>query len=221
MRINENVLLAGNRVVLVPYTRAHVPRYHVCVFRYHVWMQSPELQTLTASEPLSLQQEYDMQTSWSQDEDKLTFILLSSELWSDPSVPEEQCMMGDANLFVTDPTDTSKAELEVMIAEPQFRGRGIGTEVVFILMSYAVSKLGIMRFQVKIGLGNLISINMFKKLRFTEVSTCRVFNEVTMELEVDPSVRTWILDQTSKVQERDYGSERAARTKTEAGLKQD
>lgn len=43
---------------------------HPLVFpRYHEWMKSPELQQLTASEPLSLQQEYDMQKSWREDDD--------------------------------------------------------------------------------------------------------------------------------------------------------
>lgn len=29
---------------------------------------------------------------------------------------EEQCMVGDVNIFLTDPTDPSLAELEIMIA---------------------------------------------------------------------------------------------------------
>lgn len=32
-------------------------------------MKSPELQQLTASEPLTLEQEYDMQRSWREDSD--------------------------------------------------------------------------------------------------------------------------------------------------------
>lgn len=45
-----------------------------------------------------------------------TFIILDKQRWADASVEEEQCMVGDVNIFLTDPSDPSLAELEVMIA---------------------------------------------------------------------------------------------------------
>ncbi|XP_075118013.1 alpha/beta-tubulin-N-acetyltransferase 9 isoform X3 [Leptodactylus fuscus] len=63
MRVNEDTVLRGHKVLLVPYEPHHVPRYHE-------WMKSEELQKLTASEPLTLEQEYEMQRSWREDGDK-------------------------------------------------------------------------------------------------------------------------------------------------------
>jgi hypothetical protein len=40
-------------------------------------MQSAELLEQTASEPLSIEEEYEMQRKWREDEDKCTFILLA------------------------------------------------------------------------------------------------------------------------------------------------
>lgn len=41
-------------------------------YRYHEWMKSEELQKLTASEPLSLEEEYQMQLSWRQDNNSMS-----------------------------------------------------------------------------------------------------------------------------------------------------
>ncbi|KAM9831769.1 alpha/beta-tubulin-N-acetyltransferase 9 [Neosynchiropus ocellatus] len=197
MKINENTLLEGHQVLLVPYNAEHVPRYHE-------WMKSPELQQLTASEPLTLEQEYDMQKSWREDDDKCTFIILDKQRWTDPGVDKEQCMIGDVNIFLTDPADTSLAELEVMVAESSFRGKGIGKEVTQMMMHYGVAKLGIKKFEVKIGLDNKASIALFKKLNFRQVSLCKVFKEVTLELTVSDSVQTMLLNNMSYMKERDY-----------------
>ncbi|KAI5293156.1 hypothetical protein KEM52_005786 [Ascosphaera acerosa] len=68
MLINEKTAISSSRVLLVPYEKHHVARYHE-------WMQDPEIQEATASEPLSVEEEYAMQASWRQDADKLTFII--------------------------------------------------------------------------------------------------------------------------------------------------
>lgn len=37
--------------------------------QYHEWMSSEEIRQQTASEPLTLEEEYEMQQSWQKDED--------------------------------------------------------------------------------------------------------------------------------------------------------
>ncbi|KPP79965.1 hypothetical protein Z043_100423 [Scleropages formosus] len=204
MRINEDTLLEGKRVVLVPYNAEHVPRYHE-------WMASSELQKLTASEPLTLEQEYDMQRSWREDDDKCTFIILDKKRWADPLVQEQECMVGDVNIFLTDPSDPSLAELEIMIAEPGYRGKGLGKEVTHMMICYGVTKLGIRKFEAKIGMDNKISIAMFKKFHFNELSASEVFQEVTLELTVDETLRKQLQGDMSLIKEREYCKVRDSR----------
>ncbi|XP_068833114.1 alpha/beta-tubulin-N-acetyltransferase 9 isoform X3 [Capricornis sumatraensis] len=197
MRLNQNILLLGKKVALVPYTSEHVPRYHE-------WMKSEELRRLTASEPLTLEQEYAMQRSWREDVDKCTFIVLDAEKWQAQSgTSEESCMAGDVNLFLTDLGDPSLGEIEVMIAEPSCRGQGLGTEAVLMMMLY-VTRLGLTKFEAKIGQGNEPSIRMFRKLHFEQVAVSSVFQEVTLRLMMSEPERQWLLEQTSYVQEKPY-----------------
>ncbi|XP_058417521.1 alpha/beta-tubulin-N-acetyltransferase 9 isoform X2 [Diceros bicornis minor] len=189
MRLNQNILLLGKKVVLVPYTSEHVPRYHE-------WMKSEELQRLTASEPLTLEQEYAMQHSWREDADK--------KWQAQTGTTEESCMVGDVNLFLTDPGDPSLGEIEVMIAEPSCRGKGFGTEAVLMMLSYGVTRLGLTKFEAKIGQGNEPSIRMFQKLHFEQLAVSTVFQEVTFRLMMSEPERQWLLQQTSHVEEKPY-----------------
>jgi RimJ/RimL family protein N-acetyltransferase len=153
MRDNYNTLIEGERVVLVPYKRKFVEKYHQ-------WMQDTFLQEMTASEPLSLEGEYEMQQSWREDSKKCTFILLSK---ADGERSELDRMVGDVNLFLNDRDDPTVAELEVMVAESTARRQGIGREAVQLMMHYALTALGITRFYVKINEVNTSSLTMFER----------------------------------------------------------
>ncbi|SPO20693.1 related to N-acetyltransferase [Ustilago trichophora] len=164
MRINRNTVLVGHKVILVPYRKQHVPRYHE-------WMKDPLIQEQTASEPLSLDEEYEMQQSWAVDEDKLTFIILARPDGDDAgpadatSVPDliSRCkMVGDVNIFFNevhddddnDEDDTEQAapatkeqeqrsvfdaECEIMIAERSYRRKGIAREALQMMFSFVTT----------------------------------------------------------------------------------
>ncbi|KAJ7964736.1 N-acetyltransferase 9-like protein [Quillaja saponaria] len=168
---------------------AHVPKYHE-------WMQDPALLEATGSEPLSLNQEYQMQLSWSQDQNKQTFIILDKEMvvgdfvYGDPHV---EAMVGDVNIFMNDLDNSELAEIEIMIAEQKSRGKGLGKESVLMMMAFAVEKLGIKIFRSKIGESNGASLNLFKKMGFVETSYSKIFKEVTLELQVTETRREEML----------------------------
>ncbi|XP_073245006.1 N-acetyltransferase 9-like protein isoform X2 [Porites lutea] len=171
MRINSKTVLEGEKVVLVPYRKEHVPRYHD-------WMQSPELLEQTASERLTLEQEYDMQNSWFQDENK--------------------CMAGDVNLFLAD-SRRDVAEIEIMIAEPSCRRNGLGKEALLTMMHYGNTTLGIQKYEAKIGCSNDASLRLFNKIGFTEISVSEVFKEVTLEMNVTEAVQQHLAQATSHI----------------------
>ncbi|QDZ17737.1 N-acetyltransferase [Chloropicon primus] len=197
MKANANLVIEGVLVKLVPYREEHVPKYHE-------WMQDPRLLEATASEPLSLEQEYDMQKSWREDEDKCTFIVLDKALPSEPGLHHGAGMAGDVNLFFNEPDGKDVAEIEVMIAEDKSRRKGLALEAVRMMIRYAATELKCTKFVAKIGESNLASLSLFNKLGFREVKRVEVFNEVHKELKVTPE----LLDGLQSVKYQQYDEKR-------------
>ncbi|KAH6943569.1 hypothetical protein HPB50_024342 [Hyalomma asiaticum] len=177
MRINAKTQVWSRTVVLVPYREHHVTKYHE-------WMKDPYLQAMTASEPLSLEQEYEMQKSWLEDEDKCTFIILDREVY-ESGKDEVEAMIGDVNLFFNDQDRPRDAEIEVMIAESSQRQKGRGKEAIHLMMRYGVEELQVTAFSAKIKLSNEVSRSLFEKIGFSLVSTSSVFQEATYHIEVN------------------------------------
>ncbi|KAF3176109.1 hypothetical protein TWF225_008803 [Orbilia oligospora] len=126
MRLNESTAIVTNKLVFVPYEASHVPTYSE-------WMSSEALREATASERLSLPEEYAMQKSWREDADKLTFILSSPSNGiqslnnSDDASrkgytviegidDEPSNLIGDVNLFLYEDDDDDDDEQTEVVA---------------------------------------------------------------------------------------------------------
>jgi RimJ/RimL family protein N-acetyltransferase len=160
MRANEALALQGACCRLVPYCPHHVPVYHE-------WMQDPAILEATASEPLTLEQEFEMCKLWREEEDKVTFI-----------VEVNGAPVGDVNLFLNDPDDSTAAEIEVMVAVAGTRRRGVAAEALGLLQAWAAGRLGLRTFRAKVGHANTPSLALFRKLGYALVSSSAVFEEV-------------------------------------------
>lgn len=169
--------IIGEKVILVPYQPHHVPKYHE-------WMTSPQLQYLTASEPLSLEEEFEMQKKWVMDADKVTFIVLDRAVYERTEC-EVDAMIGDTNCYFNDSEDVTTCEIELMIADEASRGRGYGTETLLLMMRFAMDVIGVEKFEAKIKFDNESSTKLFTKFGFREVSKSEVFRETTFLFERD------------------------------------
>ncbi|RZF36771.1 hypothetical protein LSTR_LSTR005084 [Laodelphax striatellus] len=188
MRKNRETKIVGSKVVLVPYRKQHVKRYND-------WMQSPELQELTASEPLTETEEYEMQQTWLHDDDKCTFIVLNKEIL-DSTASEEDAMIGDTNMYLTTEDEKVCAEVGIMIAEADARRQRMGWEAILLAMRYGIEDLNVDVFVAKISTKNAKSINMFEKIKFATESESKVFEEVTLVRKVTDDWIEWLKKET-------------------------
>jgi RimJ/RimL family protein N-acetyltransferase len=109
------------------------------------------IQEATASEPLTLEEEYANQESWRTSHDKLTFIVCQP--LPDPAhelkhvdggkVDSPDRMVGDINFFVYPSSDDSdeltdlyEGEVDIMIADEANRSKGFGRAAVTALLYY-------------------------------------------------------------------------------------
>ena len=196
MRNNESVAVGTSKVLLVPYSTHHVPKYHD-------WMKDPAIQEATASEPLTLEQEYNMQESWRQHPDKLTFIVCLPMADSNDArntvkagvLDADKDMIGDVNMFLTTGDDEEDGEtrvigeLELMIATKAHQNQGQGRGALLAFLRYIaeheydivdeVLSTGphtcksrrLSHVCAKIGEQNHRSIGLFESLGFVKTST--------------------------------------------------
>lgn len=114
-----------------------------------------------------------MQEEWRNDETKCTFIVMDKTGEPGALVP-----VGDVNVF-TEFHDAGEAEIDVMIAVPSSRRKGLASEAVRLMMHYAHRHLKVTRFIAKIKSRNVPSQNLFTRIGFRVTEPVNCFDEVT------------------------------------------
>jgi len=173
-------------------------------------MQDPDLQAATASEPLTLPEEYEMQRSWRTDHDKLTFIVClptgaGEARGGHDDAPER--MIGDINLFLFEPDDDEDddaaggvvGEIELMIARKDLHRQGYGRAALLAFLDYVLGSWDAVSWEyghgdiakppsylrVKINQENARSIALFKSIGFTMAEHANYFGEVELRWQPD------------------------------------
>ncbi|QYS94689.1 N-acetyltransferase domain-containing protein [Trichoderma simmonsii] len=227
MKINQTISISTSKALLVPYEAHHV-------LTYHEWMKDPAIQEATASEPMTLEEEYENQESWRTSHDKLTFIVCEPLSGAANNENDEarqikaqaddspDKMKGDINFFlypadedddeeVVEPREKSTirltGEVDVMIANTQHRGKGVGEAAVRSILSYIrrnlpeilkeyaqgekldVEKVQLVGLMAKIKQENTGSRALFKKLGFRQEGEANYFGEVKMVMGWEASER--------------------------------
>lgn len=167
-------------------------------------MKDPNLLQATGSEPLSIEEEVEMQQSWRDDPNKCTFIVHAAEACSCTSEAAEFSvkknlpgMVGDVNLFLSEIDDEEigegagseknqriQAEIDIMIAEKEYQKKGLGRAATCSMLLYGTLRLGIERYFCKINDDNTASINLFKSLGFVQCDYAECFKQVELELKL-------------------------------------
>ncbi|KAI0457969.1 acetyltransferase domain-containing protein [Xylaria acuta] len=234
MRVNKNIAISASKILLVPYDAHHVDQYHQ-------WMQNESLREATASDLLTLEEEYENQQSWRTAHDKLTFIVCQPSAMSGNHADADGMirageddaplrMVGDVNLFLTpldcddedgdgdgnggvngateqkDETRYVKGEIDIMIAAPGHRRKGLGEAAVRALLRFlarnhdsimeeyigatGIKTAKIKRLVAKIHADNAGSIRLFENLGFRQDGDPDYFNEISTVLGFPPSSPT-------------------------------
>ena len=95
-------------------------------------------------------------------------------------------MVGDVNLLLHDRDNPTNAEVEIMVAEPKCRRKGLAKEALHIMMGYPLKNLNITRFITKIGTKNTASLSLFQGLSYTEANYVEDFKEYELALPCKP-----------------------------------
>ncbi|OQV12239.1 putative N-acetyltransferase 9-like protein [Hypsibius exemplaris] len=185
--------LRSRDLLFVPYTRSMIPKY--CS-----WFADEHLRKMTSTEGLTESEFEHSHKIWTSDSNKIMFIVLS-RLDYEQSQDQLFSMIGDVNMVISqdETPDSAVAEVMLMIGDARFRGKGLGRQMLLVLMRYAEEEFFIRKFEAHISLENHSSIALFTSLGFTTVSTDETFGEHLLQLQLDEPALQALVTQSDNV----------------------
>jgi RimJ/RimL family protein N-acetyltransferase len=215
MRQNYETCIVGSKCVLVPYRPCHVDKYHEWM-KQPFLLEMTGSEPLSLKEEVDMQQSWRDDkhkcTFIVLAKEKCVFLEYASN-HGDPEFCQRNihAMVGDVNLFFSEeekePEDEHQsaeyaesvqvnkpqqlqleAELDIMIAEEDFRGKGLGKEASCLMMLYGTKAKNIRRFFCKIKETNHASLALFQnKLGFQQCAYAACFQEHELQNRQDSS----------------------------------
>ena len=103
-----------------------------------------------------MEEEFDNHRSWLEDPTKYTFIIFA----------KDGKMIGDINLFFSEWIEKNEAEINIMIAVPEYRGKGLARQAMDAIEKFAKGVYKKDTIIAKIKDDNEASINFFTKIGY-------------------------------------------------------
>mmetsp|Transcript_16139 Transcript_16139/g.24382 ORF Transcript_16139/g.24382 Transcript_16139/m.24382 type:complete len:239 (+) Transcript_16139:95-811(+) len=210
MKLNYETCIVGKKCILVPYRPEHVGKYHEWM-RDPKLLEATGSEPMTLEEEIENQQSWRDDNSkctfivLAREDCLPGDHYIENQIKGDFVVRNLDAMVGDVNLFLSDEEDEDEednvlsdppnasqsecnvalkhSEVDIMIAEKDKQGQGIGWEATCLMMLYGAKMLGIRRFFAKINEDNAASLNLFtKKLGFHQREYIVVFKQYELDL---------------------------------------
>jgi diamine N-acetyltransferase len=145
--------IAGEKVALGPFERWHLPLYNA-------WRNNLETRRTMGSTPRP--ETLEQQVAWFEDaqgsDDGALFVIYDRASLA----PVGACSLAPINMR------HRTAQFDIMIGEPEFRGRGYGTEATRLVLEYAFATLGVQNVMLMVAAVNEAGIRAYRRAGFRE-----------------------------------------------------
>ncbi|XP_055335447.1 N-acetyltransferase 9-like protein isoform X2 [Paramacrobiotus metropolitanus] len=187
-----------------------VPFGEHMIAKYSEWFADPYLRKMTSTESLNLAEATKAQALWASDPERIMFILLDRATFQTKE-NDVASMIGDVNLVTKRNFDAesffpgevaneeARAEVMLMIADPDYRGRKLGRQALLSIMRFAIDSMKVSSIEANISQDNAPSLKLFNSIGFVIEHTSDVFGEISLRFDINKESKTKIRDLTDQL----------------------